>query len=163
MNKVNNKLKKLLIVAHCPSKNTRLMGDALFGGAQHQDVTEVLSTIKSPFDCDASDVLQSDALILFTTENFGYMSGALKDFFDRIYYPCLADQARNNATPYALVIKAGLDGTGTKSAVKKIITGLKWREAQAVTLCKGDFQTRFIEQCQTLGLTMAMSLENDLI
>ena len=156
-------LKKLLIIAHCPSENTQKMGNALLEGTQHSDISKVISCIKSPFDCNADDVLQSDALILFTTENFGYMSGALKDFFDRIYYPCLADEQRNHAKPYTLVIKAGLDGTGTKSSVGKIITGLKWREAQAVTLCKGDFHSSFIEQCHTLGLTMAMSLEHDLI
>jgi len=157
------KQKKLLIIAHCPSKNTKSMGSALLKGGQHNDIKNVLTVIKSPFDCNAQDVLQSDALILFTTENFGYMSGALKDFFDRVYYPCLADKKQNDAKPYAMVIRAGLDGTGATLAVTNIIAGLKWREVQPITLCKGDFETHFVEQCRTLSLTMAMSLENNLI
>jgi len=158
-----NEFKTLLIVAHCPSANTEAMGRALLNGTQHQDIEHVSSILKSPFDCSAKDVLQSDALVLFTTENFGYMSGALKDFFDRIYTDCLANHNRNQAKPYALIVKAGLDGTGTKTAVKKIVTGLKWREAQPITLCKGAFEARFLEQCHDLGLAMAMSLEHDLI
>jgi len=110
--------------------------------------------LRSPFDCNAEMVLNADALILFTTENFGYMSGALKDFFERIYYPCLDDEKRNQAKPFALVIKAGLDGTGTDIAVHKIINGLRWKEAAPVLLCKGDFQASFIDQCHELGQTV---------
>lgn len=156
-------LKKLLIVAHTPSPNTSELAAALLNGARDDAVDSVSSSLKSPFDCDVEDVLQSDAIILFTTENFGYMSGALKDFFERIYYPCLDQPERNEAKPFALVIRAGLDGTGTDIAVHKITTGLKWREIQAVTLCKGDYHASFVDQCRELGLTVAASLDADLI
>ncbi len=73
--------KQLLIVAHTPSPNTEKLAKALLEGAQDNAISEVSTRLKSPFDCDAEQVLASDALILFTTENFGYMSGALKDFF----------------------------------------------------------------------------------
>ena len=119
--------KTLLIIAHCPSPNTKAMGDALLSGAQSEDILSVTSLLKSPFDCNHLDVLQSDAIILFTTENFGYMSGAIKDFFERIYYPCLEDKHRNEAKPFALVVKAGLDGTGSIRSVHNITNGLKWR------------------------------------
>jgi multimeric flavodoxin WrbA len=153
-------LKRLLIIAHTPSPNTQTLASALLAGAQKADIDVQL---RSPFDCDHHEVLASDALILFTTENFGYMSGALKDFFERVYYPCLADTARNDAKPYALVVRAGLDGTGTQIAVSKIISGLKWKEIQPVTLCKGAFQSSFTEQCHALGHTVAMSLEASII
>lgn len=155
--------KTLLIVAHCPSPNTQALADALLKGATHDDIKNVTARCCSPFDCDSDDVLNSDALILFTTENFGAMSGAIKDFFERIYYPCLENEKRNDAKPYALVIRAGLDGTGTNIGVHKILTGLKWREAQETLLCKGEFQASFIEQCEELGLTIAASLDNDIL
>jgi len=153
-------MKKLLIIAHTPSVNTRTLAAALLEGSHHPDIQGVESELVSPFDCDAERVLNSDAILLFTTENFGYMSGALKDFFERIYYPCLDDPVRNEGKPFALVIRAGLDGTGTDIAVHKITSGLQWREVQTTLCCKGDYQTDFIEQCHELGATLAAGLEN---
>jgi multimeric flavodoxin WrbA len=72
--------KSLLIIAHTPSPNTIEMAEAIVSGASERAVDNVSVKLMSPFDCDCEAVLQSDALILFTTENFGYMSGALKDF-----------------------------------------------------------------------------------
>ena len=74
-------LKQLLIIAHTPSPNTKLLARTILAGARDSDIEKVQATLKSPFDCDAEQVLNSDAIILFTTENFGYMSGALKDLF----------------------------------------------------------------------------------
>jgi len=155
--------KKLLIVAHRPSPNTEAMATAILDGAEHDDVNGVSAQLRSPFTCVAEDVLSSDGLILFTTENFGYMSGALKDFFERVYYPCMDDEKRNNAKPYSLVIRAGLDGSGTKKAIRNITNGLTWKEVQPLTLCHGEYKPEFIEQCRTLGQTMAASLEADII
>lgn len=155
--------KKLLIVAHTPSPNTKAMAQAMLEGARDPAIQSVITHLASPFECDAETVLSADAIILFTTENFGYMSGALKDFFERIYYPCLDDTERNEAKPFALVIRAGLDGTGTDVAVHKITTGLKWREVQELLLCHGEYQSEFTCRCRELGMTMAASLEHQLI
>jgi multimeric flavodoxin WrbA len=157
------KPKKLLIIAHTPSPNTIQMAEAILAGANHNSVENVLATLLSPFDCDSNIVLQSDALILFTTENFGYMSGALKDLFERIYYPCISDSKRSDAKPFALIIKAGLDGTGSEISVAKITTGLKWRQVQQTLLCKGQFEPNFVQQCNDLGLLIAASLEAEII
>ena len=153
----------LLIIAHSPSPNTQAMVNAIHQGATTPDVESVEVKLSSPFDCNSEIILNSDALILFTTENFGYMSGALKDFFDRNYYPCLAEPKRNDAKPFSLVIKAGLDGTGTDIAVSKIIKGLKWRAVQPTCIFKGEYQSVFLEQCNELGLTMATSLDAKII
>ncbi len=151
--------KKLLVVAHAPSVNTRRMVEAVLEGARQLDVESVDTEHIAPLDARPEDVLRADAIILGTPENLGYMSGALKDFFDRIYYPCLE---HTHGRPYALYIRAGTDGTGTRRAVQTIVRGLKWRAVQDPLLCKGPWQDAFVDQCRDLGLLMAASLDADL-
>ncbi len=148
--------KRLLIVAHVPSTNTHAMAQSALRGAQHPDTGNVEVIHIPPLEAVATDVLQCDAILLGTTENFGYMSGAMKDFFDRIYYPCLE---HTEALPFALYIRAGLDGTGTQTAVTKITSGLKWKSVQATLLCRGEFQPAFLDQAETLGMSMAAGLD----
>ena len=148
--------KCLLIVAHAPSPNTLRLRDALVEGARHGDISGVAVKSMSPFEAGDADVLSAQAIILATTENLGYMSGALKDFFDRIYYPCLEN---TQGLPYALVIRAGHDGTGTLRAVETITTGLRWRAVQAPMILRGEYRDSFAEQCAELGMSMAAGLE----
>lgn len=149
-------MKKLLINVHCPSPNTQQLRDALVKGASHPDIQDVEVRVTEPLKATAEDVLWADAILLGTTENFGYMSGAMKDFFDRIYYPCLE---KTESLPYAIAIRAGLDGTGTRTAMERIITGLKWRAIQEPIISRGEFKADFLQDWETLGLTMAAGLE----
>ena len=149
--------KSLLIVSHAPSDNTRTLLDAVRGGAlDATDDGAVAVTSLSPFEAGPDAVLSTDAIILWTTENLGYMSGALKDFFDRIFYPCLE---KTEGLPYALYVRAGHDGTGTCRAVESITTGLRWRAVQEPLVCRGSFEPDFIEKCRDLGAGMAAGLE----
>lgn len=148
--------KRLLIVAHAPSPNTERMLQAVMRGASHPDIEAVELRWIPPLDAGPDDVLGADGIILGTTENLGYMSGALKDFFDRIYYPCLDP---TQGLPYALYVRAGKDGTGTLRGVKTIVTGLRWRAVQEPLLCRGDFDEGFLPQCEELGMTMAAGLD----
>ncbi|MCP3690281.1 MAG: flavodoxin family protein [Gammaproteobacteria bacterium] len=152
--------KHLLIVAHNPSVNTRALAEATLRGANHDEIDGVKTRFLPPLQATADDVLWADAIILGTTENFGYMSGALKDFFDRIYYPCME---ATEAMPYALYIRAGLDGTGTGIAVAKITGGLSWKPVQDAIILQGDYQSAFETQCEELGMLMAASLEAGII
>lgn len=152
--------KHLLIVAHNPSDNTQKLVDATLRGARHEDIEGVEVKHIPPLQAVADDVLRADAIILGTTENFGYMSGALKDFFDRIYYPCLE---HTEAMPYAAYIRAGLDGTGTRIAIGKITTGLKWKAVQESIILQGEYRPEFEAQCEELGMLMAASLESGII
>jgi multimeric flavodoxin WrbA len=152
--------KHLLVVAHNPSPNTQKLVDATLRGAMHEDIDGVEAKHIPPLQATPEDVLWADAIILGTTENFGYMSGALKDFFDRIYYPCLE---KTEAMPFALYIRAGLDGTGTRIAVAKITTGLSWKTVQEPMILHGEYQTEFEDQCEQLGMLMAASLEAGII
>ena len=146
----------LLIVAHAPSDNTKKLRDAVADGAQSPDIQGVEVVCRSPFEAQPEDVLAAQAIILGTTENLGYMSGALKDFFDRIYYPCLE---RSEGLPYAVYIRAGHDGTGTRRGIETIVTGLRWRSVQEPVICQGDWDDGFVPMCEELGASMAAGLE----
>lgn len=150
-------LKQLLIVAHAPSPNTRKLAEAALRGARHPDIEQVETRWVPPLEAQPQDVLQADAIILGTTENLGYMSGALKDFFDRCYYPLLEEK---QGLPCALYIRAGMDGTGTRRAVESIITGLRWNWVQAPLTLRGDWQDAFEQQVEELGMYMAAGLDN---
>lgn len=153
-------MKTLLIVFHSPSENTQIMSDAMLKAAKKHQNEDLNIILKSPFDADASDVLACDAIILGTTENLAYMSGALKDFFDRIYYPCLE---LKQGLPVAVVIRAGHDGTGTKIALETILTGLKWRWVQAPLICKGVWQEAFLKDVSELSEGMAVAVQQGII
>lgn len=148
--------KRLLVIAHAPSANTQRLLGAVLAGARAPEVDGVEVEHLPPLQAGPEDLLRADAVILGTTENLGYMSGALKDFFDRSYYPCLE---KTQGLPYALYIRAGHDGTGTKRGVEAIATGLRWRAVQEPLICRGEFSEAFVEQCQELGTLMAAGLE----
>jgi multimeric flavodoxin WrbA len=148
--------RRLLIVAHSPSENTRRLSEAVLRGARAPEIAGVETLLRPPLEAVPEDVLAAQAIILGTTENLGYMSGALKDFFDRIYYPCLE---RTQGLPYMLYIRAGMDGTGTSRAVERITTGLRWRAVQPHLICRGAFREEFVGQCEELGTLMAAGLE----
>ena len=150
--------KKLLVVAHVPSDNTRALAQAVVRGAQHPDIESVDVIHIPPLEASASDVMAADGIILGTTENFGYMSGLIKDFFERIYYPCLE---HTQGLPYALYIRAGLDGQGTLTGVTRIVTGLRWKPVQEPLILHGDYDANFVNQVTELGMLMAAGLEND--
>lgn len=152
--------KKLLVVAHAPSPNTLKLRQAVVDGARQEDIENVEVRVLSPLEAGPEDVMACDAIILGTTENLGYMSGALKDFFDRSYYPCLE---KTEALPFACYIRAGHDGTGTRRAIESITTGLRWKRIQEPLICRGDYRDEFEEQCRELGLYVAASLDAGLI
>ena len=149
-------MKKLLLVAHSPSDNTLALSRAVCAGVNSQTLEQVFFEHKTPFDTQPDDVLSADAIILGTTENLGYMSGALKDFFDRCYTPCLD---LKQGLPCAAYIRAGHDGTGTLNALRTITCGLKWRWVQDPLLLKGPYQESFEQQCHDLGAAMSCALD----
>jgi NAD(P)H-dependent FMN reductase len=154
------KQKNLLIVAHAPSPNTIALRTATVSGATYEEIENINVIMRSPLEATAEDVINSQAIILGTTENLGYMSGALKDFFDRIYYPCLEE---TQGMPFAAYIRAGHDGTGTQRGIQSITTGLKWRLVQNFLVFRGSYNERFASDCKELGMTVAASLETGVI
>jgi multimeric flavodoxin WrbA len=111
---------------------------------------------KTPFEAGPEDVLACDGIILGTTENLGYMSGALKDFFDRTYYGVIEEK---QGLPLGVYIRAGLDGTGTRRAIESITGGLRWKLVQEPMILHGEWDEAFVDQVEELGLAMAAGLE----
>lgn len=152
--------RRLLIVAHAPSDNTRRLFAALEDGARALGLADLAIAHLPPLAAGADDVRAAQAIILGTPENLGYMSGALKDFFDRIYYPCLD---HTQGLPYALVVRAGHDGTGTRRAVETIVTGLRWRAVRPALILRGTWQDAFVEEARARGALMAAGLDAGVI
>ncbi|MFZ5757028.1 MAG: flavodoxin family protein [Pseudomonadota bacterium] len=148
--------KRLLIVAHTPSGNTRRMAEAIERGARHPDIGNVDVTCVAPLSAGPDDIRACDAIVLFTTENLGYMSGAMKDFFDRSYYPVLEEK---QGLPCAIVIRAGHDGTGTRRALESILTGLRWKLVQEPLTCRGEWKEEFVMQAEETGMYVAAGLD----
>lgn len=148
--------KRLLIVANRPSVNTRCLSDAVIRGAGDPAINAIHVHFREPLAATPEDVLACQGIIIGTTENFGYMSGVLKDFFERIYYPCLE---KTQGLPCALYVRAGNDGTGAQNAVERIVSGLRWSAIQPCMLLKGEYQNSFESDCEELGMLMAAGLE----
>lgn len=147
---------KLAIIYHAPSDNVHRIVGALIDGASDAVIESVDVRPAQALAAGPDDLLEAHGVIFVTTENFGYMSGALKDFFDRSYYPCLD---KVDGKPYALVVKAGNDGTGTVNAVTRIVTGLKLKQVVNPLLMVGSFQKTWLGQCRELGMTLAAGIE----
>ena len=146
----------LLVVYHSRSGGTQALADAVIAGATDDEVDDVDVRVKGAFDARTEDLRWCDGVLLGTPENFGYMSGALKDFFERIYYSLL-DETRG--LPYALFVKGGHDGEGAIRSVERIVTGLGWKSVLAPVLVVGDIDSAALERCHELGITFAAGLE----
>ncbi|MBI1383460.1 MAG: flavodoxin family protein [Rhizobiales bacterium] len=148
--------KRLLIVAHAPSANTLRLREAVERGARREPDVCVEVVVKAPLEAGPDDVRACQAIVLGTTENLGTMSGALKDFFDRTYYPVLEEK---QGLAYALYVRAGHDGTGTCRAVASITTGLRWRAVAEPLVMRGTWRDGFVGECEELGALMAAGLD----
>lgn len=147
----------LLIVYHSQSGSTAAMAEAVIRGAGSDQVEGVSLRVREALEASAEDVRWAQAIILGTPENFGYMSGALKTFFDRIYHPCLE---HTQGLPWCLFVRAGNDGSGAVSSVERIVAGLRWQAVQPPLVVAGSADPDdYLPRCEELGLTMAAGLE----
>ena len=152
-------MKHLLIVYHTQSDRTERMADAVHQGACHEDVSGVDVRRLLCADAGPGDLLWADGLLLGTPENFGYMSGGMKDFFDRTFY---AVEGKIPPLPYSVFISAGNDGSGALTAIQRIARGYPFIEVQEPVIAKGDLTADHLQQCHDLGLALALGLEMSL-
>lgn len=146
----------LLIVFHSQTGRTEAMTKAAHDGARDDSVENVEVRLLRAAEAGPEDLLWANALILGTPENFGYMSGALKDFLDRTFYPV---EGRIQALPYAIIVSAGNDGSGALRAIRRIANGYPFVEVQEPIVVVGDVSDAALDRCRTLGLTLAAGLE----
>lgn len=166
--------RKILVVHHSASGGTRMLVSALRDGAGN--VADVTVTTRSATVADVDDVLHADALVFATPENFGYMAGTLKAFFDRVFYACMADttsqgggvDSRLAGRPYAVLVCAGNDGRGAMQSIDRIVTGWRLRKAHPGIIARrvggeagssrGELANADIDAARELGQLFAEAL-----
>jgi multimeric flavodoxin WrbA len=146
-------VKTLLIVYHTGGVKTAQMAKAVERGARTEQGVRVV--LKRCAEAGPEDVLAADGVILGTPENFGYMSGMMKDFLERIFYAC---EGRIAGRPWALFVGAGQDGSGAVSSVERIVTGLRLKKVGEPVVVVKDLQPAQVAALEELGATFAAGL-----
>jgi multimeric flavodoxin WrbA len=146
---------RLLVVHHTSSPTLHTMFEAVIEGARNDAIQGVEVVSRAALAATAVDVLEADAYIVGTPANLGYMSGALKHFFDQVYYPCLDETA---GRPYACYLHGNSDTTGAQRAIESIATGLQWKLAQKPLIVIGELTKDDRDACWELGAAVAAGL-----
>jgi multimeric flavodoxin WrbA len=149
-------MKKILIVYHSQSGHTLKMARAVAGGVESIEGVQVL--LKKAQETGASDLVDCDGLVIASPEYFGYMAGAVKDFFDRTY-ETLRGHPRIFRKPYALCISAGNDGQGAHMSIERICLGFQFKKIQAPVIARGEITEEILASCEALGQTIAAGCE----
>jgi len=146
-------VKTLLIVFHTGGVKTARMAEAVERGARTEAGVNVI--VKRCADAGPGDLLAADGLILGTPENFGYMSGMMKDFLERVFYAC---EGKVNGRPYALFVGAGQDGTGAVTSVERVVLGLRLNKVHEPIVGLKDLTPGVLRNCEELGAAFAAGL-----
>jgi multimeric flavodoxin WrbA len=146
---------RLLVVHHTASPTLYSMYERVMAGANNDLIQGVEVVPRPALVASALDVLEADGYLLGTPANIGYMSGALKHFFDQIYYPCLE---ATTGRPYALYVHGNNDTTGAVRAVEAITVGMGWRRCQKPVEVIGRLGGDDLDACWELGAAVAAGL-----
>lgn len=146
-------MKRLLIIYHTQTGNTQLMARAVEQGAREIPIAirTLLATRAGP-----QDLLWCDGLLIGTPENFGYMSGAIKDFLDRTYYPL---EGKIQGLPFGIFISAGNDGSGALRSIRRIASGYPLKEIMEAVVSQGEVADDVLLRCREMGMAMAAGLD----
>ncbi|MDY7104087.1 MAG: flavodoxin family protein [Actinomycetota bacterium] len=146
---------RLLVVHHTPSPSVHAMLESVLDGARTPEIEGVEVEVRAALGTTVPDVLAADGYLLGTTANFGYMSGALKHFFDTVYYPCLTETRRR---PYGMFVHGNNDTDGAVSSIEKIVAGLEWDLAQRPVTVADRPSREDLDACWELGAAVAAGL-----
>lgn len=146
-------MKRLLVVFHSQGGRLAGLADAVVRGASREEGVEVRAV--RALEAGVDDLLGADAVIFGTPENFGYMSGGLKDFFDRTFYPA---EGRIDRMPCAIFVVAGNDGTGAVTSIQRIARGYPMCEVAEPVVVRGEPTPDDVVRCEELGQALAAGL-----
>jgi multimeric flavodoxin WrbA len=146
----------VLVVYHSQTGRTKEMAEAVARGAN--SIENVRATLKDAIETTLDDLLGCDGLAIGSPEYFGYMAGAIKDFFDRTYY-----QARGRKEifkkPYVIFISAGNDGLGAMRSIERICVGYQLKKVYEPVIARGEINEAHLTQCEELGKVIAAGCE----
>lgn len=146
-------MKELLVVFHSQSGNTLRLAEAVALGAQLEEGVQV--RVLRVQDAGMAELAAADGILIGAPENFGALSGAAKDFFDRCFYPAID---RGLRLPYGLFISAGNDGSGAIRQLNTILKGIPFKAVAEPVLCLGETNAMVTRRCRDLGQAMAAGL-----
>ena len=142
----------ILIIFHSQTGNTEKLARAVAQGVD--ETGHARAILKQAVDTVAQDLKDCSAVVICSPEYFGYMAGAVKDFFDRTYEE-LQDDAAVHKKPFCVVISAGNDGSGALNHIERICRGYRFKKVQKPILCKGKVTEEMLASCLELGSTVA--------
>jgi NAD(P)H-dependent FMN reductase len=148
----------LLVVWHPAPASIGSLRDAVLAGFAHSRTLRAVRSLAAP-DADADDVEAAAATVLITPENFGMVSGLVKDFLERIYPWFEEVPNRRPGMPYLLVAKGGNDGTGAVRDVTRILTGLRWRPALPPVVVSGALDADHLALVRERAATLAAGVD----
>jgi multimeric flavodoxin WrbA len=146
---------RLLVVHHTPSPGMQEMLEAALAGARDDAIEDVEVVVRPALTASVAEALEADGFLLGSPANIGYISGALKHFFDTIYYPCLE---ATKGRPYAAYLHGNLGTEGAVRAIESITTGLGWRPVAPILTVTGTPGREDREALTQLGGTVAATL-----
>lgn len=146
-------MKHVLVLYHSQSGASEQLARAAARGAACED--EVETRLLQAFEADARDLQRSDGVLFATPENFGYLAGGMKDFFDRSYY---AARSETRSWPYALIVSAGNDGRGAQRQLERIVAGYPMRAIAEPLIVRGEPGDAHLHAAAELGQALAAGL-----
>ncbi len=146
-------LKSLLIVYHSQSGASAQLAAAALRGAQREEGIDVV--LRRAWDAGTRDLAAADGLLLVAAENSGQLSGGMKDFLDRTFYPAIAQEI---VIPYALLLSAGNDGRGAQREVQRILSGIPLVAAAEPVIARGEPTAQHLEAAGELGQALAAGI-----
>ena len=148
-------MKRLVMIYHSQSGRTEDIANSIIRGIGSEDLGIDFESCRA-LEAGCEQILRADGVIFGTPANFGYMSGILKDFFDRCFYGL---EGKVDAMPYSIFVGASTDSVGAIESVRKICSGLRLKEVQEPLIIMRHVKEKEHKLCRDFGLAMAMGLE----